>query len=242
MNSIMRAALIASWLLISGCASMNKDQCQMADWQALGYEQGSQGDSMTRFNTYQNNCAKHHIKADFDAFKAGHVQGLQTYCTFDQGLNSGKHGADYNAMCPRSRFPTFEEGYRSGINRYCDYSNGMNIGAKGKDANPNCPIANYPDFHHGYAAGQQHYQLGQHINALEEDLESLQDAMDETSDHINAAEAIIISETSTSDARKHALEIINSDKKQYRQLDRDYHDLLNELNDAKQQYDALLRR
>ncbi len=233
--------VIASGLILSGCASMNKDQCHMADWQALGFEQGSQGSGMTRFNFYPQDCAKHQVKADFNAFKNGHAQGLQSYCTFDQGLNNGKRGADYNTHCPRSQFPTFEEGYRSGINRYCSYSNGLTAGTEGKDITPNCPSQNYPEFHHGYAIGQQQHQLHQHIDALEEDLDDLQEAMEDANDHINAAEAIIISATSTPESRKQALEDIKYYKKQYRQLDRDYHDQLNALDDAKREYENLLQ-
>ena len=196
---------------------------------------------MALFNTYQKDCAKHQIKADFNAFKSGHAQGLQSYCTFDQGLNNGKRGVDYNTHCPRSQFPTFEEGYRSGINRYCSYSNGLTAGADGKDINPNCPSKNYPEFHHGYTIGQQQHQLSQHIGALEKDLDDTQEAMEDTDDHISTAEAIIISATSTPESRKQALEDIKYYKKQYRELDRDYHDQLDTLENAKQEYEAMLQ-
>ena len=213
----------------------------MADWQALGFEQGNQGKGIALFNTYQKDCAKHQIKADFNAFKSGHAQGLQSYCTFDQGLNNGKRGVDYNTHCPRSQFPTFEEGYRSGINRYCSYNNGLIAGADGKDINHNCPSQNYPEFHHGYTIGQQQHQLSQHIEALTKDLDDTQEAMEDTDDHISTAEAIIISETSTPESRKQALEDIKYYKKKYRELDRNYHDQLDTLENAKQEYEAMLQ-
>ena len=242
MNSLTRAALIVvSALLINGCASMNKDQCQLANWQALGFQQGNQGKSMARFNTYQQDCAKHQIKADFNAFKTGHEQGLQTYCNFDQGLNTGKQGKDYNAVCPRSQFPTYEEGYRSGVNRFCNYSNGVKTSAQGNATNPNCPASRYPEFHQGFTAGQEQQQLKGHIHSLEDDLDNTQQAMDDASDHISAAEAIIISDTSTSDSRKQALATIKYYKKQYQQLDRDYHEQLDALEHAKQEYETLLK-
>jgi hypothetical protein len=143
--------------LLSGCAVMNKEECQLADWQAVGYKHGAQGQSATAFNEYQADCAKHNIKADFTAFKRGHQQGLDDFCSYERGLNSGEAGAGYHTQCPSRRYPGFEEGYQIGLARYCSYERGMNAGQVGANYNATCPARSYPAFEEGYYAGLVRY-------------------------------------------------------------------------------------
>jgi hypothetical protein len=166
-NVIILIFTFLSVSVLSGCSSMNKDECELANWQAMGYQYGARGESPLSFQKYQKECATHRIKADFQAFKQGHSEGLNAYCSYENGMNIGNKGSIYNAHCPSSKFPKFNQGYQDGINRYCGYERGLNTGATGGSYNASCPSSEYPKFSQGYNVGikrhcnfEQGYQVG----------------------------------------------------------------------------------
>lgn len=104
MFSIPRAILFASItaLLISGCASMGKDECLQADWQTIGYEDGARGYPGTRIGVHRKACAKHGVAPDMAAYEAGRQKGLEEWCTPRNGYRLGLKGHRYNGICPES--------------------------------------------------------------------------------------------------------------------------------------------
>lgn len=222
-------ALICCALTLSACATMNKDECLVADWQAVGYQQGLKGQNAGSFEKYQKSCAKHQISADFSAFKQGHAQGINDYCTFEQGLTLGKNGHQSNNLCTYKKFPDFAEGYDSGISQYCNYANGYDLGAQSKNIPSVCPTKHYPDFASGHANGLQKYKLGQTINALQDDLDDLSEDVAIITDEIQHDEDILVSDISTSLERKEALKNTKRLKRERRELDGQYHDIEEDL-------------
>ena len=100
MKTLLSALVFASILTLApGCATMTKSECAAADWQAIGYAEGAKGSDQQYFERVRKDCAKHKIRADSDAFKAGHREGIQDYCIFDNGLALGKSGGAYNHQC-----------------------------------------------------------------------------------------------------------------------------------------------
>ena len=57
-----------------GCAGMSASECQLADWEAVGYEDGARGSSSDQFGTHRKNCAKHDVAPDFKA--GGRLTGV----------------------------------------------------------------------------------------------------------------------------------------------------------------------
>ena len=226
-------------LTLTACASMNKNECEVADWRALGYQQGVKGHSTARFDRDSKACAKHKIQADFNTYKQGHQEGLNNYCTFDTAQTLGGQGAPYNEQCTRTRYPAFGEGYQIGVNRYCIYDNGFNNGLSGKSANSVCPEARYPKYAEGYKRGNEKYQAQQTINHLENQLDQLQKDMQQIDDDITAAEAAIVSAHSTPDARRHALDDIKTLKQNHADLDAQYHDISQQLTRERNYYNRL---
>ena len=113
-------------LVMSGCASMSSEECVATDWSAVGYEDGSRGYSTDRFAGHRKACAKHGIKADFEAYQAGRAQGLVEYCQPGRGYDVGSRGGRYYGVCPveleRDFLEAYNEGYhlhtlRSNVNR-----------------------------------------------------------------------------------------------------------------------------
>lgn len=110
-SRMSRAILFVSItaLLISGCASMGKDECLHADWQIIGYEDGARGYAGTRIGVHRKACAKHGIAPDMAAYEAGRLKGLQEWCTPRNGYRLGLKGNRYNGVCPQSLESPFIE-------------------------------------------------------------------------------------------------------------------------------------
>ena len=103
--------LVAS---LSGCASMNADECAATDWSAIGYEDGSRGYTEDRFGNHRRACAKHGITPDFQAYQNGRDRGLESFCQPGRGFSYGANGGQYSGVCAADLEPGFIDAYRAG--------------------------------------------------------------------------------------------------------------------------------
>lgn len=227
--------IAAALLLLAGCASMNKDECQLADWYAMGYQQGAQGRGTQAFSEYQQDCAAHKIQADFSAFKRGHEQGLNDFCTGERGHSLGQSGAGYNAQCPASRYPAFDDGYQRGLARYCSYDTGFRTGEAGQRLNRNCQ--DFADFGAGHAEGYARYSLLASIADIDQQLAETGELIAAEKALIADSEMLLVSKEATVDQRTQALvdiklhrEEISRLKKQLRSLGRQREELQYQLD------------
>ena len=117
--TIKRVVLFAvAAMAVSGCATMNEDQCVASDWAAVGYEDGSNGYPSNRFGSYRKACAKHGVTPDFRAYQEGRDEGLVEYCRPSRGYNLGVSGASYNGVCDAALEEEFLDAYRLGHELY----------------------------------------------------------------------------------------------------------------------------
>jgi len=115
MNNKWVSTLAALSLVgLSGCASMNADECAASDWSAIGYEDGSRGYTADRFGNHRKACAKHGITPDFQGYMNGRSQGLESFCQPGRAFNFGANGGRYNGVCEADMEPGFLEAYRAG--------------------------------------------------------------------------------------------------------------------------------
>lgn len=112
------ALLLASLLLLSGCATLSKDECLTADWYSIGYEDGANGYPDTRIASHREACAKHGVTPDLRDYQDGHEEGLLGFCTERNGFNRALSGYQYNGICPPSLEPAFLDGYEAGRQIY----------------------------------------------------------------------------------------------------------------------------
>lgn len=98
-NKVWLLAL-SGLLLLNGCASMNKDACLNADWRTIGFEDGSKGKHEGSISQYRQECARHGVTPDLDAYLAGHREGSDRFCTPSNGFRTGQAGTVYNNSCP----------------------------------------------------------------------------------------------------------------------------------------------
>ena len=99
-NALIALLTLSVGLYISGCATLNKDECRTADWRAIGYEDGSRGYHPSRIGQHREACAEYGVRPDMDAYRSGHAEGVRVYCKPHTGYRLGLRGTSYNDICP----------------------------------------------------------------------------------------------------------------------------------------------
>lgn len=107
-------AMSLLWLGLSGCATMNANECLLGDWHAIGFEDGSQGFTSVRLGEHRKACAKHGVAPDFVAYRDGREQGLREFCQPARGFSLGESGWRYSGVCDADLEPDFLDAYRRG--------------------------------------------------------------------------------------------------------------------------------
>lgn len=106
---------VAAALLLCGCASgLSKEECQVADWRAIGYEDGVRGAPEARMSEHRKACAKHGVAFQLDAYRSGWEEGVQSYCQPGNGYRQGRSGKQYTGVCPARLEAAFLHAYRDG--------------------------------------------------------------------------------------------------------------------------------
>ncbi len=95
-------AMSSMLLLLAGCASngMSEAECRIADWHAIGFEDGARGAAPDHFGTHRRACAEHGVASDFAAYRAGHTEGIESFCRPVNGARLGESGVQYTGGCP----------------------------------------------------------------------------------------------------------------------------------------------
>ena len=110
--------ILALLTLLQGCATLDKDECMLADWRLIGYQDGVAGKSAAVVGEYREDCAKHAVVPDLDAYRAGRVEGLQQYCKADNGYRLGNAGRGFAGVCPTAVEGDFRDAYNTGRQLY----------------------------------------------------------------------------------------------------------------------------
>lgn len=114
--------LLAVWpllaVVLSGCATLNKNECLTADWYQIGYEDGARGYADTRIASHREACAKHGITPVFRDYQDGYEEGVIRFCTASNGFVQGKRGYNYGGICPSGLEASFLDGYEAGKQIY----------------------------------------------------------------------------------------------------------------------------
>lgn len=110
--------LLLPLLGLSGCATMNGDECALSDWQTIGFEDGVNGYTADRIGHHRRACAKHGVAPDFEAYQAGRDRGLREYCQPSVGFNVGASGGRYYGVCPYDSEGDFIAAFNTGHGLY----------------------------------------------------------------------------------------------------------------------------
>jgi len=93
------ALAIIALSALGGCATLTDDQCQVADWRALGVEDGALGYGEPRFLSYAKDCASAGVTPDRAAWNAGRAEGLRQFCTPEGAYAAGVDGRPFRGRC-----------------------------------------------------------------------------------------------------------------------------------------------
>ncbi len=107
-------ALTCVCLLSAGCATMSAEDCSGADWQTLGFADGSAGQTLAKAERRGNDCAKHGVVMDRNAYDRGRDQGLSQYCVEGTAYELGERGRSYNGVCANHNEADFLAAYEKG--------------------------------------------------------------------------------------------------------------------------------
>lgn len=117
-NCCKPVVLAVSVLLLSGCAGMDKSQCVTADWRTIGFEDGAAGKNESAIGQYRQDCADHGVAPNLTAYRQGHREGSERFCTRQNGFSVGKRGVAYQNSCPAMLEADFLSAYRDGQQLY----------------------------------------------------------------------------------------------------------------------------
>lgn len=104
--------------VLAGCAGMSEQACVTADWRTVGFEDGTLGRSPSMIGSYRQQCAEHGVAPDLENYRAGHAEGVQSYCRASNGFQVGRSGAAYQGVCPASLEGEFVAEYNAGRHLY----------------------------------------------------------------------------------------------------------------------------
>lgn len=117
-KQILLLSMVVGLSLLVGCATnpkatLSPKQCQTANWQDIGYQDGLLGVSSNHFAKHQNACQP--VVTALDNWKTGYEQGLKKYCTPLRAYQLGREGFAFNNVCPQEilldLLKSHDEGY-----------------------------------------------------------------------------------------------------------------------------------
>lgn len=111
-------AAIFAIVALTGCATLSEDECLAGNWQAIGFEDGAQGQPPDRVGAHREACERYGVTPNLSLWRAGYDQGLDSYCTRDNGFRVGATGAAYHGVCQGARGSEFLIAYRDGSQVY----------------------------------------------------------------------------------------------------------------------------
>lgn len=114
MNKILPPLAALVFLALSGCASLSEDQCRTADWESIGYIDGSKGYTSGRIGEHSEACGKVGITPDRKLYEEGRGRGLVEFCTGRNGVRIGEQGGMYSGVCPADLEGAFLRGFDTG--------------------------------------------------------------------------------------------------------------------------------
>ena len=99
---------------LSGCTTMKKAECVDADWQQVGYQDGREGQPLSKLAGRKRACSLFGISVDKADYRAGWTAGISEYCRPDQGLALGRAGGSTSSACPETMADDFQRAFRLG--------------------------------------------------------------------------------------------------------------------------------
>ena len=118
MKNIMRLLILLLIFLVSGCATLSESECIHGNWYEIGQSDGRFGYKSARIEKHRKACEKVNTYVDINSYMQGRRDGLNYYCTPQNGFDVGLNGNYYNNVCPVELERDFLEHYSYGQEIY----------------------------------------------------------------------------------------------------------------------------
>lgn len=109
-------------VLLGACAGTSPAEraelCRMADWHEYGLNDARLGVPAGERDDFFGTCQELGHAPDLDAYRAGRAEGLEAYCTVENGYEVGRRGGRYRDVCPPRAEIAFLQGYEQGRRDY----------------------------------------------------------------------------------------------------------------------------
>jgi len=103
---------------LTSCATLDKSECQTANWEIVGLEDGSDGRNSSYVGKHRKACSTYGITPDLNAYLRGHKAGLKQFCTEQNGYDQALRGQRNGNVCPAGLATAFNRGYKTGYRFY----------------------------------------------------------------------------------------------------------------------------
>jgi hypothetical protein len=102
--------------LLSGCGGNTKNDvaCSGLDWEKLGFDTATSGQSVRTFDSYRKSCGKDLETGAMDTYIDGYTRGVIEYCTYENGYSMGVANKPIPEVCPVEAAGNFSKGYKVG--------------------------------------------------------------------------------------------------------------------------------
>lgn len=104
--------------LSGGCAVISEDECQAGLWYERGIEDGARGRSQATVYQIAQKCHEYGVRTDTEAWLRGHEEGVEQYCTPENGFVVGRRGSNYEGVCTGPTADLFLANYQNGLAVY----------------------------------------------------------------------------------------------------------------------------
>lgn len=115
MRNFARLFMVITAGFLSGCATLSKEECEVANWETIGFEDGSKGYASNRVSNHREACAEYGVAPNLEKYLAGHKRGIRLYCVPGKGFELGRSGTAYDGICPGDLEQSFLASYRQGF-------------------------------------------------------------------------------------------------------------------------------
>ena len=107
-------AVAGAALFLASCATVSREQCEAGDWPAIGKAHALQGFPASRLDNVVEDCGRHSIAVDTDAYMQGWRMGVRAYCTPRRGFEDGRNGKRPSFSCPADLAVDYDDARRLG--------------------------------------------------------------------------------------------------------------------------------
>lgn len=116
---LLKRLLILLSALLAGCAVVSEEECRAGLWYERGVEDGARGRNQSLVYDIAQTCQQEYgVRVDSEAWLRGHEEGVEQFCTPENGYRYGRRGRSYNGVCTGPTADLFVDYYKQGLADY----------------------------------------------------------------------------------------------------------------------------